>query len=90
VIAALPAGVLDTTDVRERVRGLVQQRDEHVDGAALEAFAGDEQLGQPAILPGRPSRGREVPEAQPAAPAPGAGTGDDHDRRQLAMTIPDV
>ena len=67
VVAALAAGVLDAAPVRERVRGLVQQRRQHRPGAAGEALAADEDLRERAALLGLPAIGREVPEPQAAA-----------------------
>ena len=45
MVAALAAGVLEVSGLGEAVSGLMQQGAEHVDGAALEAFAADQHLG---------------------------------------------
>jgi hypothetical protein len=70
VVAAVAAGVSDPAGERERVRGFVKLGGEDVDGAAGEAFAGDQELVDELALAvgGFPPLGREVAEEQPAVP----------------------
>ena len=70
VVAALAAGVLHLAGAGEPVRGLVQQGAQDVAGAAGEAFAGDEHLGQLLGLAALPAGGGEVPEGEGPGPAP--------------------
>ena len=44
VVAALAASVLNAAGLGEAMGGFVQEGAEHVDGAALEAFAADQDL----------------------------------------------
>jgi hypothetical protein len=44
VVAALAAGAGDATGLGQAVGGLVQQGAQHIDRAALEAFAADQDL----------------------------------------------
>jgi hypothetical protein len=76
VVAALAAGVLDVSGLGEAVGGLVQQGAEHVDGAALEAFAADQDLVVVAAVD-LPAVGGEVAQVEPLAFGPG---GDDQHR----------
>ena len=76
VVAAASAGVLHRTGLRQAVGGLVQQRAQHLQGAALEAFAADQALV--AVGPiDLPAVGREMAEIQPLA----LGAGGDHQHR---------
>jgi hypothetical protein len=61
VVLAAPAGVFDSSGDRDTVRGFVDQRGEHRAGAALEAFAPDEQLGE-RFVAALPAGDREMTE----------------------------
>jgi hypothetical protein len=74
VVAAATAGVLDAAGIGQSVTGLVQQGAEHVDGAALEAFAADQDLVAVGAVD-LPAVGGEVAQIQPLA----LGAGSDHD-----------
>jgi hypothetical protein len=66
VVAALAAGVLDAPGLGEAVGGLVQQGAEHVDRAALEAFAADQDLVAVSAID-VPAVGGEVAQVEPLA-----------------------
>jgi hypothetical protein len=73
VVAPLTARVMQPARVRECVCGLVQQRPEHVDGPAVQTFAGNEHLaegGRTRI--GAPAAGCEMAKAKTARTALGA------------------
>jgi hypothetical protein len=79
VVAATAAGVLDAAGLGDAVGGLVQQRPQDLGGAALEAFAADQDL----VAVGAcdlPAVGGEVAPVEPLAFAAGGdhqdGVGD--------------
>jgi hypothetical protein len=70
------------------VGGLVQQGAEDVDGAALEAFAADQDLGPVGGGVGAgelPAAGGEVAQVEPPAAGVAAGGDHDHDLRDVGM-----
>jgi hypothetical protein len=76
----------------EAVGGLVQQGAEDVDGAAVEAFAADQNLGPVAGGVGAgelPSAGGEVAEIQPPAAGVAARGDHDHDLGDLGVAVAD-
>jgi hypothetical protein len=93
VVAALAAGVADLADMGEAVGGLMQKGAEHVDRAALEAFATDQHLGPVGELVGAgelPAGGGEVTEIQPPAPGVAAGGDHDHDLGDVGVVAADA
>ena len=76
VVAALAAGVLDVSGLGEAVGGLVQQGAQHLQRAALEAFAADQDLVAVGAVD-LPAVGGEVAQIQALA----LGAGGDHQDR---------
>src|SRR6266536_2905643 len=87
VVAALAAGVLDPAHRGDAVRGFVQQRAQQRHGSSAEAFAADEQLGQPVGADG-PFLVVEVSEGRVAGFA-GAVAQGEHDVRDLGVLVLD-
>jgi hypothetical protein len=76
VVPPLAAGVPHVSGLGEPVGGLVQQGAEHIDRAALQAFAADQDLVAVGTVD-LPAVGGEVAQIQPLALA---ARGDDQDR----------
>ena len=76
VVAPAAAGVLHAAGLGEAVGGLVQQHPQHLQGAALEAFAADQDLMVAGAVD-LPAPGGEVAQGQALGIAAG---GDDHHR----------
>ena len=83
VVAALAAGVLDVSGLGEAVGGLVQQGAQHLQRAALEAFAADQDLVAVAAVD-LPAVGGEVAQVEPLAL--GAGGDDQHGVRDVGVS----
>jgi hypothetical protein len=87
VVATLAAGVLDVSGLGEAVGGLVQQGAEHIDRAALEAFAADQDLVAVGAVD-LPAVGGEVAQIQTLAL--GAGGDDQHRLGHLRVAATDA
>jgi hypothetical protein len=86
VVAATAAGVLHSSGLGEAVGGLVQQRPKHFQGAAVEAFAADQDL-VPVGAVDLPAVGGEVAEVEPLAFC--AGGDHQHRVRHVGVVLTD-